>query len=392
LTWKNVTGRAFRSVAVFLCAALVAGLALTATLVIRGAENSLRASLQQLGADLVIIPWGTMSQGIDGARLMSSASTRWMPRAYMEKVAALPEVDKVSPQLFLAALPDLPACGEPSVNLVAFDPATDFTVTPWLPPGREDLTLGPDQALAGNCLAGQVGKTVSVFGYPLELVATLAPTGTDTDWGMFVTFETAERLRQAFAADRRRPIQFAPDSISVMMVRVALHGDAHQVTLDILDKVPRLLPLESPNLFQVQRDQVAALLRAVVGMLATIWGLAMLFVGLVFTLAANERQRELAVLRALGADRGFVMTSLLAEGALLAVGGGLLGIGLVGAVLLAFGGRLGALELPFFVPPLGVYLGLGLGAVALAALTVMLAAALPTWRAAQQEVSLAMRE
>jgi ABC-type lipoprotein release transport system permease subunit len=37
-------------------------------------------------------------------------------------------------------------------------------------------------------------------------------------------------------------------------------------------------------------------------------------------------------------------------------------------------------------------LGLGLGAVALAALTVMLAAALPTWRAAQQEVSLAMRE
>ena len=65
LAWKNILGSGFRSLVVAVCAALVAGLALSATFVVRGAEASLRTNLQRLGADILVLPWGTMTEKIE---------------------------------------------------------------------------------------------------------------------------------------------------------------------------------------------------------------------------------------------------------------------------------------------------------------------------------------
>ncbi len=51
----------------------------------------------------------------------------------------------------------------------------------------------------------------------------------------------------------------------------------------------------------------------------------MVLIGLVFSMAVNERRREIGVLRALGATRGFVFRSLLAEAGILALSGGIAG-------------------------------------------------------------------
>jgi len=53
--------------------------------------------------------------------------------------------------------------------------------------------------------------------------------------------------------------------------------------------------------------------------------LSLVLISLIFSMAANERRRELGVLRALGATRGFVFQSILAEAVMLAVDGGALG-------------------------------------------------------------------
>ena len=127
LVLKNIAGNAFRSLAVFLCAALVASLVLVATFVVRGAEASLRLNLQRLGADLLVLPWGTMTDPLGGVRLMSAAIDGWMPRAHVATISGLDGVQAASPQLHLASLQDSPYCPRPEMYLVAFDPGTDFT-------------------------------------------------------------------------------------------------------------------------------------------------------------------------------------------------------------------------------------------------------------------------
>ena len=50
LALKNISGSAFRSWVVALCALLIASLTLVITLVMRGAETSLRLAIERLGA------------------------------------------------------------------------------------------------------------------------------------------------------------------------------------------------------------------------------------------------------------------------------------------------------------------------------------------------------
>ncbi|MGC9358556.1 MAG: hypothetical protein ACP5GX_11845, partial [Anaerolineae bacterium] len=130
LVLRNILGNLFRSGAIFLCAALVAGLSLAATLVVRGAETGLRRNLSRMGADIIVIPWGTMSEDFDSAHLAGMMTERWMPRAYMERIAAVEGVEIVSPQLYLSTLTDSSFSSLDEMFLVAYDPVTDFVLEP----------------------------------------------------------------------------------------------------------------------------------------------------------------------------------------------------------------------------------------------------------------------
>ncbi len=79
LAWRNIAGSSFRSWVVFLCALFVAGLALSSTLVMRGAENSLRLAMERLGADIIVVPRGAETK-VESALLMGHPATVWMPR------------------------------------------------------------------------------------------------------------------------------------------------------------------------------------------------------------------------------------------------------------------------------------------------------------------------
>jgi putative ABC transport system permease protein len=110
-------------------------------------------------------------------------------------------------------------------------------------------------------------------------------------------------------------------------------------------------------------------------------------------MAANERRRELGVLRAMGATRTFVFQSLVTEAGLLALAGGLAGISLtVLAVYLFRKLIMVSLGLPFLLPHPLALLGLVAGGLAVALVSIVVAAALPAYRISRQDPATAMRE
>jgi len=115
--------------------------------------------------------------------------------------------------------------------------------------------------------------------------------------------------------------------------------------------------------------------------------------GVNFSMAANERRREMAVLRAVGAMPDFVFRLILTEAGLLAASGAIFGIIIAGTGLYLFKDFIAAsLKMPFLFPSISSFFGLFGAGLALAIITVTLSALIPAIRISRQELAIAMRE
>lgn len=392
LAWRNANGNAFRSWTVFVCAALLAGFAVAATVVIGGARDSLRLASERLGADIIVVSAGAEHQ-MENAFLMGVPARTWMPRSHVDTIATVPGVEAVSPQFFLSTLRGASCCSVPEMFLIAYDPETDFTLRPWLESHDEEpLHLG--EAVGGAYVYVPMDPGfILIYGYEIDLRANLEQTGTGLDQSMFFTFETAYDIARLSPEQAVEELVIPEDSISAAMVKVEPGVDPHDVALQIAKLIPGVTPVESSNLFRSQRVQIMGLLQSVVALLAVAWLICVALIGLVYSMAMNERRQEIGVLRALGLTRRFVLRSLLAEGLIIAAAGGAAGIAVFTAAVHLFHDLIvRTMGVPFLIPSPPSLLILALGALALALGSVALGALVPTVRISRMDPALAMRE
>ena len=392
LVWKNISGNAFRNGVLLVCALLLSSFALFTTLVIRGAENSLRLTIERLGADAIVVPKGSEAE-MEGALLMGTPAKFWMPKSNVDKIAALESVEIASPQLYLATLSGASCCSFSDMFIIAYDPATDFTIHPWL---KKKLGNGLQrgEVVGGNYVHATEGENnLRVYGYPLTLKEKLEPTGTGLDQTLFFTFETAYDVAKKSYVQAEKPLEIPPDSVSAVLIRVKPGIHPYNGMLQIIRNVPGVEPIESSNLFQSYRKQVTSLLKGVLVILGVTWGLSVVLIGLVFSMAANERRKELGVLRSLGATRRFVFQSLMVEASFLAFLGGIIGLAVTSLAIFLFRDLIMvSLEIPFLFPsPIALLFQIGAGLL-LALVSVNLAALFPAIKISRQDPADAMRE
>jgi len=392
LALRNIAGNSFRSLVVILCALLICGMALITGLILFGAEDSLRLAMDRLGADIIVVPEGT-AEKMESALLLGHPTGAWMPASVVDKVAAALDVQAASPQIHLATLSNASCCTVSDMFLIAYDPRTDFVVTPWL-----EKTIGGvlqlGEVVGGTNVFVPAGdRKIKIYGYPVELKAKMAPTGTGLDRSLFLTMETAREIARTSRSRAEKPLEIPDDKVSAVMVKVRAGSNPRAVALNISVHIGGVTPILSPDMFQSQRRQLSGLRNGVLGTLVLTLLFSMLLIGLVFSMAANERRRELGVLRALGATRSFVFRALLSEAALLALYGGAAGAGLtVLAVELFRKLIMASLGIPFLVPAAPMLAALVLAGLAGTLLIVTCAAMLPAYRISHQDPSLAMRE
>ena len=392
LAWKNISGNTYRSWVVAICALLVAAFAMFATILLRGAATSLKLASDRLGADIIVVPEGAEAD-MEGALLMGVPAEFWMPESNIAALAAMPDVEAISPQVYLATLTGASCCSVSNMFMVAYDPQTDFAVRPWL---KGELIEGLDlgEVVGGSYISATEGKqNIRVYGYLVTLKANIEPTGTGLDQTMFFTLQTARDIARISQAMAERPLDIPQDQVSAILLKVKPGSDPHKVAIEIYRNVPGVVPIESSNLFQASRKQLNSLLHTMLILLGATWLLSVVLIGLVFSMAANERRRELGVLRALGATRRFIGQSLLTEAGILALCGGAVGIFLAVLVIYLFRQLIMvSLGIPFLLPSPGL-LAIQIGAGLLLALfSVFLAALFPALKISRQDPAIAMRE
>lgn len=392
LALRNISGNGFRSLVIVFSVASIAGLIVTTGLFITGINQSLDAGLKRLGADILVVPKGSETQ-TDTALLMGKPTNLWISTDTETMVMEVPGVQVASSQIYLSSLKESACCTLSETFLVVYDPETDFTVTPWLQT-QLGHPLQKGEVIGGYYIFVPSGRQyITLYGYNVTLAGNLEATGTGLDQTIFMSLETAREIANNSLTTAVAPLNVPTDKISAILVKAQSGADIHKLAFDIYKKVPGIDTIESPNLFNTYRQQMTGLLWGFFAFNILLLIVAVLLISLILSMSANERRREIAVLRAIGATRSYILRSIMAEAATLAFSGAFLGIIVSAALLNLFKDFIsGFLRMPFLFPGLSsvlLYLGIGIAATLI---TVTLAVLPPALRISRQETAVAMRE
>ena len=390
--YKNIRSSPLRSAVAFLCV-MGASAFFMATLVLsRGAQDSMQKGLERLGADILVVPNGAQTD-IETALLMGKPSNIWMPESYINTIASMNGVAAVSPQIYLQSLFQASCCSVSETFLVVYDPATDFTITPWLEQ-KLGRPLGEGEVVGGADIFSPTGNgTIELYGTTLKLVGDLEATGTGMDQTIFFTQATAQEIAAASMTKAVSPLELPSEEISSILIKLAPGVDARTVTAQIYLQIPSVVPILSPQLFGTFREQLLGLLAAIMVFVALAWILSAVLIALVFSMSASDRRRQMAVLRALGATRRYVLKTLLTEGLLIATAAAVFGavLGTLG-IFIYQGYFAGHIQLPFLFPSPVSLLVIFLLVLTASPITVAVAIIFPAMKISQMEPAMGMRE
>lgn len=228
-------------------------------------------------------------------------------------------------------------------------------------------------------------------GRPFTVSGVLAPTGTPADRALYIGLPAMKAIHLDWqggaplpgvrlSADDLRKFDLAPEQVTAVLVglrqRAAVLGLQRKLNTDAGEPMTAVIPAVAlDELWQLTASAERALqaLSALVGVVALCALAGTVLAGL------NERRRELAVLRAIGARPGRIFLLLVCEGGVLTAAGAILGLAAVQLAALALG--------PWLLAHWGLALEPGWPGVrdlALLAAIVgagLAASALPAWRA-----------
>ena len=392
LAAQNLGRRRLRALLLGLSVALAVGVGVAGLVAGRALGEGIADSFSRMGADLVVVPRGTLVN-LTASLLTVQPTDETLDAAVVPRLAAIEGVARAAPQRLVRVMVE----GR-GFNLIAFDPAADFTVKTWAREQRPG-PIGVTELLAGGRVAGKTGETLNVCRRPMEIHGRLARTGVGpVDDSYFITFAGLDFLAALCSQDTAlrqnsdHEAMCLPDheagKVTAVLLQLAPQARLEQVKFAV-SQIAGVKVVEGNGLLTSSRQALRSLLVGV-AVFSGIMALAILIlVSLLFSAIVQERTRELGLLRAMGARPNHVVAMVLAEAAMITGLGGLGGIVLGFALLFAFARSLGfyfeSLGVPFGWPSIELLAGLSGAVLAASAALGVAGAFFPAWRARRLE-------
>jgi putative ABC transport system permease protein len=357
----------------------------------KGVLNSIELGTQRLGADLMVVPEG-QEERVRSTLIAGKPSVFYMPQNVLDRVRKVKGIKSASPQLFIKST-KYPCCTDVDVLLTAFDPSTDFTITPWLQEaiGRP---LETDEIIIGRSIPIEKGEQMTFYGKPLTVAGYLADTGLEfIDNGVFMTLETARDMIRESKKSSFEPLSISEDSISTVLVQVEPAISPDRAAVFIEYEIDDVKAIASQEVIGTVKKQLFVLLRIVLGIGLSLWLITLVMITVVFSMIVNERQREIGILRALGAKKGEIFSLITVEATIISIIGGITGVAIGGGLLLSLRKTImAAFKLPYLWPDESFVLLALAGTLLLSVVTGILAVFYPAFRCSRKEPYEAIRQ
>ena len=380
---KNLVRKPARSLALIFISAFLALSAFGGTVMVMSLSNGINSLSARLGADIIVTPYAATSQvSYDSVIIQGKPGQFYMDFKYYEEIKTEIEgIDKITAQFYLASAKA--SCCSSRLQIIGFDPATDFSIQPWVEKSYSDK-LGLYDAVVGSDVTPNTDMTVEIYGKTLHVQAVLDKTGTELDSALYVDIDTMKELIRAH--NEKNPNQektIDPDNVvSSVLIKVADGYDIDEVAGDINLHVRQVKAIRTQNMISGVSESLSGVSATISLLMVVVWILSAVILSIVFTMNINERKKEFAVLRVLGASRVKLAGLVFREAALYGFLGSLLGAGLTVLITALFTPAIeNMIGLPFLLPPVPVMLIAG-------ALTVVLTVAAGAVTAASSAVKI----
>lgn len=368
LALQNLARRTFRTYALLLAIAIVSGAIFSTSTLMWGVNNSLNKGLSKFGADLLVVPRGSMIS-MKSALLTGEPSLFYMEGGILDKIASIKGVKSVSPQLFLTSV-EGDCCVMGNAFIIGFNPKTDFTVLPWL----EEKKARPfqmDDVIVGASNSYNVGDAVFFYGQNLTVYGKLERTGVGLyDNAIFMNIEKAYSMaEESHRLPKVAKLKLVRGQVSAVLVQTEVGSKLPFISFTI-SKDPDVKVITAGNIITSVRQNLVTLFGSTL-VLSFILILAnALMISAIFSTIVNERKRELGILRAIGASKMSIFKLIVSEAAMLTSMGGALGV-FLGIVIMRVYQRtiifnLKALNMPYLWPPVSAIIMLATLAIAAA--------------------------
>ncbi len=392
LPFRNLAGKPVRTTVLVLLTALLSLTVFGGTLMITSLKTGLHSLESRLGADIMVVPYeATTKSNLENIVLQGATGYFYMDNARYEKIASCDGIGQISAQFFLASASS--SCCSVAVQIIGFDPETDFTITPWIKKSYSQ-DLQKFDVVVGNDLNAFVGDTVTFYGIDCHVTAKLDKTGTSFDTAVFTNQETIKALIQSSLDLKMNTFQnIDPEKVvSCVMINAAEGYTAEEIVNDINIHVKKVKAIQTKEMISGISDSLAGVSDIISILILVVWILGVVILLLAFTMSVSERKKEFAVLRVVGASRNQLAGIVMQEALLTCLPGSVIGTALGLLIILPFNQMIEEqLNLPFLLPESGQITGFVIAAVLASVLSGCVAAAASAFRISRIDTALILR-
>lgn len=309
LAFANVRRKPMRTVGLAIIVAVFAFALFCGSMLTQSLKSGIESMSGRIGADLMVVPRGSEAD-LQNSLLRSEPSTFYLEDDIIDGLSSIGGVAQTSPQLFIASLNA--ACCTVPVQLIGYDPDTDFTITPWMTNTMSE-PLSSGQVVVGSLILAEPGDEVFFYGQPFQVVAKLAETGMGFDSSIFMTTDTAQHMIDLSGEKAVHPAGSGEGLVSSILIRLDADADATQVADEIIDRFPHTDVVISDDFMRNIAGELLNTSGLTLAITILLWVVAVLVLLFVFSITFNERKKEFALLGALGATRSKIVGVILCE-------------------------------------------------------------------------------
>ena len=356
---KNIRKRPYRSFCLILAAllgsyAVFVGLTLKSSL-----DHGITRMQERLGADLMIVPEDSEAQARN-VLLTGAPEFFYMDRSIAGKVSEIDGVENVTTQFYFTSLSS--DCCSTRVQLIAFEPGSDFVIAPWIDEKiTDDLEHG--QVIIGSEVTPLSNGKVKFYGSEYTVAGKLGETATGIDSSVFMTRDTMHLILDDAKAKGYQFLTSEDDSglVSTVLLKLNDGADLRQVEKEIYNAGSGVKIIETDKLIVEVSSQLESVNRIISLTLAVLLFLSFFTMTLFFSVIFHERKKDFAILRILGTTSKKISCLALSEGFLIGTAGGF--AGLISGILTVYPFNRyieNRLNVPYLMPSVPVVILFGL--------------------------------
>ena len=348
-TIKDIQRHAFLNACLLATVVILSVMLFSVTVISVSLKKGMGNMRKRLGADIMLVPKGEREKA-ENMLLEGSRSNFYFEGEVYEKVQSIDGISDSTSQCFLKSLSA--DCCSSEVQIVFFDPDSDFVVGPWIETEYKQKLSG-DAVIVGSDIVSEDGK-IKLFGQEYAIASQMARTGTALDSSVYFSADAkAELLRNAeekgsFLTEEQKK----GDILSSIFINV----DGSHTTEQVIDSAHKtigdIFDVVYPKKLHESLSGSLGKITGVVNVISLSLGILLVAILLIInSIIMKGRKPEIALLRVLGHRKKDLIRKLLSEMGLISLAGALGGSLLGALIVIPFGRYIGkSLDMPYLGP------------------------------------------